>query len=316
MGDPPDPDFPMNFPLDLTIEQPMVQRLGITLVILVGALLLIRLAQRIVPRYLEEPERRYKAAKFISRAGTFLAVAAVLLLWAPDPAQFVTLLTVIGAGLAIALREVLLSVAGWLLLIVRPPFRPGDRIEVNGVRGDVLDVRLLHTALMEIGNWVAADQSTGRIVHVPNSWLYNHQVYNYNRGFSYVWNELSFTIAFSSDWRAAREIVLARAEETSQIVEQQVRHEIRRMAHEYLVHYSILTPFVYVTVAESGIRLTLRYLCEVRKRRGTQHALTMSILDAFHEHGGITFASSTPSGPPPTPPRADFAPPLNDPPSP
>ena len=97
-------------------------------------------------------------------------------------------------------------------------------------------------------------------------------------------------MTFRSDWQAAQEIMLDLAGESAAIVEQQVRKEIKKMAQEYLIFYNILTPFVYVQIVENGIRLTLRYLCEARKRRGTEHALTISMLAVFKEHGGIELA--------------------------
>ena len=117
----------------------------------------------------------------------------------------------------------------------------------------------------------------------PNAWIFLHGVYNYSRGFGFIWNEIAFTVTFRSDWEAARDLMLARAEETSNIVAQQAKRQIRRMSRDYLVHYGILTPFVYVQITERGVRLTLRYLCEVRKRRGTAHALTMSLLEDFQQ---------------------------------
>lgn len=200
------------------------------------------------------------------------------------------ILTVVGAGLAIALREALLSVAGWLRIVLLHPYQQGDRIEINGMRGDVIDIRVMRTTLMEIGGWVNADQSTGRLVHVPNAWIFLYPVYNYTQGFRFIWNELSVTVTFRSNWQAAREIMESLARESTAIIGRQVAEEIRQMSREFLVHYSILTPFVYVRIVENGIRLTLRYLCEVRKRRGTEHALTVSILEAFRQHGDIELA--------------------------
>ncbi len=183
-----------------------------------------------------------------------------------------------------------MSVAGWLRIVLVHPYQQGDRIEINGVRGDVIDIRVMRTTLMEIGGWVDADQSTGRLVHIPNAWVFLYPVYNYTQGFRFIWNELSVTVTFRSDWQAARDIMESLARESTAIVERQVAEEIRQMSREFLIHYSILTPFVYVRIVENGIRLTLRYLCEARKRRGTEHALTVSILEAFRRHGGIELA--------------------------
>lgn len=277
-------------PFTLDLDNRIVQNLLITLAVLVVLYVVKRIAQRLSNQYFEEPVRRYRASKFIGRATALLALAVVLIVWAPRTNTVVTVLTVIGAGLAIAMREVLLSIVGWGNIVFRSPYRQGDRIEVNGVRGDVIDIRLIHTTMMEVGGWVQADQSTGRLVHVPNSWVYQYEVYNYTRGFSFIWNELALTVTFRSDWQRAREIMLDLAQESAAIVEKQAAQALHRMAREYLVHYSILSPFVYVGVVDNGVRLTLRYLCDARKRRGTEHALTLGLLDAFKAAGTIELA--------------------------
>lgn len=279
-----------NFDLSGALNNEVLSRLLLILAIVVGIVLLTRLAQRIVRRSVDDPTRVYHLTRSIRGVGGFIAFLTFIALLSPDIRGLVTLLTVIGAGLAIALREALLSFAGWVRITIISPYRIGDRIEVNGIRGDVIDVRVMRTTLMEIGSWVQADQSTGRIVHLPNSWVFMHAVYNYSRGFSFIWNEIPVTVSFRSDWRAARDIMLGLAEESAAIVEQQAAKEIREMSREFLIHYGILTPFVYVQFANNGVVLTLRYLCEARKRRGTEHAITVSMLDAFRENGQIELA--------------------------
>jgi len=284
------PQFLQDDRFESIVSNTAVQNVVVSLLVVLAAFILSRILQRLVPRYIEEPERRYKISKVIGRTLAIVAGLTIIVLWSIGDADIITLLTVIGAGLAIALREVLLSFVGWVNIVVRSPFKHGDRIEVNGVRGDVIDIRLFHTTLMEIGGWVHADQSTGRIVHIPNAWIYQFEVYNYTRGFGFVWNEMPFTVTYRSDWKAAREIILDLASETADLVEHQVKQEIKRVSSEYLIHYSILSPFVYVKVVDNGVQLCLRYLTEVRKRRGTEHALTLSILEAFTEHGKIEMA--------------------------
>jgi small-conductance mechanosensitive channel len=289
------PQFLQDDRFESIVSNTAVQNVVVSLLVVLAAFILSRILQRLVPRYIEEPERRYKISKVIGRTLAIVAGLTIIVLWSIGDADIITLLTVIGAGLAIALREVLLSFVGWINIVVRSPFKHGDRIEVNGVRGDVIDIRLFHSTLMEIGGWVHADQSTGRIVHIPNAWIYQFEVYNYTRGFGFVWNEIPFTVTYRSDWKAAREIILDLASETADLVEHQVKQEIKRVSSEYLIHYSILSPFVYVKVIDNGVQLCLRYLTEVRKRRGTEHAITLSVLEAFTEHGQIEMAYSTSS---------------------
>jgi small-conductance mechanosensitive channel len=277
-------------PFPFTLQDEIVRQALLSLAAVVIVLITTRVVLRLVLRYLDDPPRRYRTSKIIRRTGAIVLLVALVLIWSPGQPHLLTILTVIGAGLAIAMREVLLSAVAWLNIILRVPYTNGDRIDVNQVRGDVIDIRLLHTTLMEVGGWVEADQSTGRVVHIPNSWIFQFSVYNYSRGFGFIWNELPVTITFRSDWEAAREIILAMAQESAAVVEQKAAREIRRMSREYLVHYSILTPFVYVRIVPHGVQLTLRYLCEVRKRRGTEHALAISVLDAFRARGDIELA--------------------------
>ncbi len=272
---------------DIEIGSDFLERLLFALAIALVIFAIVQVIRRLVRRYVDDPERRFRITRMVGRLGTLLAVLLFIGALFETTRNLIAVLTIVGAGLAIALRETLMSVFGWSYIAARAPFKAGDRIEINGIRGDVIDVRLLHTTLMEIGGWVDADQSTGRLVHVPNSMVFLHGVYNYTRGFHYIWNEIALVVTFRSDWQAAHDIMLDLASESAAEVEQEVREEIKEMAQEYLVFYKILTPFVYVRLVENGIRLTLRYLCEARKRRSTEHALTLRILTAFKAHGGI-----------------------------
>lgn len=283
----------MEFPFGIDPTQPQIQKLLWTLATLVVVYVLVRLSQRAILRFIDQPERRYRVSKFLGRVGILISLGVVVLVWSPQRGSVVTILSFVGAGLAISMREALLSIAGRINIALRPPYVQGDRIEMNGIKGDVIDIRLIHTSLMEVGGWVDADQSTGRIVHIPNSWILQFGCFNYTQGFSFVWNELPIDLTSESDWEAAREIMLSMAQESAAIVEQQAARQIRQMSREFLVHYSILTPFVYVEIVPAGIRLTLRYLCDVRKRRGTEHALHVSMLKAFREHERIQIAGIT-----------------------
>lgn len=270
-----------------------------TAVILLLVMIAVRLSHRLSARLFDAPERVYRSTKSVRRTAVFIAVVAIVMVWSPGFGDLLTLLTVIGAGMAIALREVVLSLAGWARITFMNSYKEGDRIEINGVAGDVIDIRMLRTTLMEIRGWVDADQSTGRMIHFPNAWIFMYALYNYTRSFKFIWNEIPLTVTFRSDWRAARDIMMKYAEESAAIVEQQAREEIHQISREFLIHYSILTPFVYVRIAQDGVQLTLRYLCEARKRRGSEHALNLLILDDFMAHPGIELAHRTVSLRPP-----------------
>ncbi len=269
---------------------PFLPRILATVAVVVIVILLTRIGRRGMARLVADPRRRYHGYKLLGRLTGLVLVLTLVFLWAPVRRDLLTVFTILGTGVAITLREALLSVIGWMHLAIRGTYRHGDRIEVNEVQGDVVDVRLLHTTLVEVE--AATHQSTGRLVHIPNHWVLVHPVVNETHGLGYVWAEFAVTVTADSDWQAARDLLESLAEETAPMVEARARERLARLSAEYLVQYSILTPFVYVAVVEKGVQLTLRHLVEVRQRRGIEHAYALAFLDGVKAHGGIVLAGS------------------------
>lgn len=223
----------------------------------------------------------------------FLLIFIIFFIWIQKLNTITIFLGVASAGLALALQEVLLCAAGWFLIISRRPFEVGDRIEIGNIKGDVIDIRLLQTSLLEIGNWVSADQSTGRIVNVPNSAVYKSANYNYSRGFEFIWNEFPIVVTFESDWPRAKDIMLRHANDMVKGMEDHIRRKIDAMRNRYMIYYGKLTPIVYVNIKDSGVELTLRYLTEAKKRRSSQDQLCQAILTDFAEEERVNFAYPT-----------------------
>jgi small-conductance mechanosensitive channel len=247
----------------------------------------------IINRRIKDLRLKHLARKNIVYVLHVLIILYIFFLWVQNISSLTIFLSIISAGIALALQEVILSMAGWLLILVRRPFHVGDRIELGGVKGDVIDIRFFQTSLLEIGNWVNADQSTGRIVHIPNSAVFKQENFNYSRGFEFIWNELKILITFESDWKRAEEIMLEHAVKDAQENEKVVRNKIDHMTKRYMIHYGQLTPIVYVDIKDSGVEVTLRYLTEARKRRTTQDALCRAILDDFEKEENVNFAYPT-----------------------
>ncbi|MBU0468947.1 MAG: mechanosensitive ion channel family protein [Candidatus Omnitrophica bacterium] len=214
-------------------------------------------------------------------------------IWMQSLNSITIFLGVASAGLALALQEVILCVAGWALIMVRHPFEVGDRIEIKGIKGDIIDIRLFQTSLLEIGNWVDADQSTGRIVNVPNSFVFKAENFNYSRGFEFIWNEIPILVTFESDWKRAKEIMILHVDKLADGMETKVRRKIDAMKNRYMIYYETITPIVYVNIKDSGVELTIRYLTEAKKRRSSQDKLCQSILEDFNKEPNVNFAYPT-----------------------
>jgi len=251
------------------------------------------LMRRLVQRQARATSRRYAINKGANYAAGFLVVFFLVAIWTRGGAGLAAYLGIVSAGLAIALQDPLTNLAGWVFIVVRRPFAVGDRVEIGRHRGDVIDVRLFLFSLIEIGNWVDADQSTGRIIHMPNSLVFRETVANYTQGFNFIWDEIPVTVTFESDWSRAKEILAEIARRHSAIASDLAADEVRKASQTYLIHYEHLTPIVWITVADIGVTLTLRYLCEPRRRRSTANDIWQSILEAFAASDHIDFAYPT-----------------------
>ncbi len=236
---------------------------------------------------------RHKIRRAVSWVSLFVLLVLAGFIWIRQLGNLGLFVSIIGAGLALSLQQGLLCMAGWAMILLKRPFDIGDRVEIEGRIGDVIDIDVFHTSLLEVGNWVHADQSTGRLTIVPNSSFFRHATYNYTKGFPFIWHEFSTIVTFESDWRAAKEIMLHQAQEEAERTEKEVHAQIRDMQKHYAIRYERLTPIVYTDIADNGVRLTLRCLCQVRQRRDTSHRIAEGILSALIEHPKIDFAYPT-----------------------
>jgi len=240
-----------------------------------------------------EVQVQYRIRKIVAYTTWPLAFLVIGRIWFAGFEAVSTYLGLLSAGLAIALQSPLVNLAGWAFILWRQPFKVGDRIQIGDHRGDVIDQRIFMFSLMEIGNWVDADQSSGRVLHVPNGKVFNEVLANYGQGFQYIWNEIPVLLTFESDWRKAKELLLELASQHGAAISNAAQQKLREAAKKYMIFYKTLTPTVYTSVRDCGVLLSIRYLCDPRKRRGSEQEIWEAILEAFARHDNIDFAYPT-----------------------
>ena len=265
--------------------------LSILVVVLIYGLR--RVALRIVHRKVEDPGLVYQWSKSSSYVSLILSLIVVGTIWLEGLRSLGTFLGLLSAGIAIALKDVVASLAGWVFILWRRPFQLGDRIQIGTRAGDVVDLRPFQFTLLEIGNWVDADQSTGRVIHVPNLLIFTEPLFNYTAQFEFIWNEVPVLLTFESDWRKAKGILQGILDERIGETVRDAEREMRTASRKFLIHFRKLTPKVYTSVKDSGVLLTLRFICRARERRGTAEEVWESVLDAFCEAPDIDFAYPT-----------------------
>jgi len=252
-----------------------------------------RLILKVVYRTTEEVKTRYQWHKITSYISFTLISIIIANIWLEGIESIATYLGLVSAGIAIALKEPLTNFTGWLYIIWRSPFDVGDRIQLGKEAGDVIDTNLFNFTLMEIGNWVDADDHTGRLIHVPNGIIFTETLANYGKGFKYIWNEIPVLITFESDWEKAKKILLKIVSENSKIQTKSAEKKFDEATKKFMFRKPDLEPTVITKVEASGVELTLRYLCRPILRRDTEHKLWEDILLSFKNHNDIDFAYPT-----------------------
>lgn len=256
-------------------------------------LIVRRIILNLVFKKFEDVKLQYKWRKTSTYIITLIISFVLIKVWFQGFGSIATFLGLLSAGIAIALKDPLVNIVAWIFIVIRKPFETGDRIEIDGLSGDVIDVRIFQFTVMEIGNWVDADQSTGRIVHIPNGKIFTDFQANYSTGFDYIWNEVGVLVTFESDWKKAKEILSKIVTEHAEHLTSDVQRKIKETSRKFMIFYNVLTPIVYTSVKDSGVMLTMRYLCDVRKRRTSEQEIWENVLIEFANHDNIDFAYPT-----------------------
>lgn len=249
---------------------------------------------KLVWRQTEDLQVRYKWLRFSNYAAfilTVLLMGRVLVAGFHGVATFLGLFT---AGLAIAFKDPLVNLVGWMLIIWRRPFAVGDRIQIGNHAGDVMDLTISRFTLAEIGNWVHADQITGRIVHIPTGKVFSDPLAIYSRGMhDFIWNEVGVLITFESNWKKAKDILTEIAVNRAGHLAEPAENKLKEYARDFLVVPIDLTPQVFTSVGESGVLLTVRHVSQSRHRRESTQEIWEDILERFAECDDIDFAYPT-----------------------
>ena len=264
----------------------------ISLLILFLIIVLRKLVVHSINQRVENINLRHNYRKLAAYICNSIFLVILGLIWVKK-INFGLFLSIIGAGLVISLADYILSLAGWLFIIIRKPFTIGERVQIGGVKGDVVDIRTFFTVLIEIEGWIEDEQSTGRIVYIPNNFIFRNPVYNYTKGFDFIWNEIKLTVTFESNYKKAREICLNHLNAYHRSWANDLEGKIKKAQNIHAIHFKELTPIVYIKIADSGVRLSLRYLVEPHQRRPSQDLLSDKILEEFSRNEDIKLAYTT-----------------------
>jgi small-conductance mechanosensitive channel len=264
-----------------------------TVIAFIAALLIGAIGRAIINHHAKDSGERYRERSYLTTVLLILFVIAVIALWVKQVEHRSTFLGLVGAGLAVALREPLLSIAGRIAIFAGKMYTVGDRIEINKLTGDVINVGFFYTRMMELGNWIGGDQASGRIVQFANASIFGAAVFNYTQNFSYIWDEVKLPITYASNFEQASQILRDVGGEYTREFLQGAEQQLQEMRKAYLVGNVQLEPHVYVKVTDNWIELTLRYVVDPHKRRAAQSFIYTEVFKKVQGRKDISIASST-----------------------
>ncbi|HQY21998.1 MAG TPA: mechanosensitive ion channel [Ignavibacteria bacterium] len=270
---------------------------GKIVTIFIGTALIYLLMKFIKGKFLskiKEGDSRYRAKKFANVLGYLFIVLLITIVFSDKLGGLTVALGVAGAGIAFALQEVIGSFAGWLAIMFGGFYKTGDRVQLGGIKGDVIDIGVLRTTLMEIGQWVDGDLYNGRIVLIANSFVFKEPVFNYSGDFPFLWDEIKIPIQFGSNYDRAREILENAAALRADEISLRSIEKWKAMQQNYRLEAAQTDPMVSVVVNDNWVEYTLRYIVDYKKRRDTKSKLFTKILnDVEAANGEVKFASAT-----------------------
>lgn len=299
----------MDTPLDETITEPISDSLTrleqwlndpnfIKLIIVIIGIAVIaiffRILRRLTTRQSLDADTRYRIRKTLTLVSYLAMGLFATLVFSDSLVRFTVFFGVIGAGVAFALQEVIASFAGWVAISFGEFYKPGDRVQLGSIMGDVIDISILRTTLMECGDWVKSDLYNGRIVRIANSFVFKEPVFNYSGDFPFLWDEIMIPVKYGSNHQWVRQLLLQAAEEICGEFIPIAQAHWSKMLSKYLIEDARVAPMVTLVTTDNWLEFTVRYVVDFKQRRGKKDELFTRILDEFLQHPELaTFASTT-----------------------
>lgn len=256
--------------------------------------LVIKTIQRNLFSKIKGNDNRYRAKKFGNFIGYFLTIVLLTVVFSDKLGGLTVAFGVAGAGIAFALQEVIASFAGWLAIMFGGFYKTGDRVQLGGIKGDVMDIGVLRTTIMETGQWVDGDLYNGRIVLIANSFVFKEPVFNYSGDFPFLWDEIKIPIQYGSDYEMVKTMLLQVGKAVAGDLTIQSKEKWTTLQSKYRLEEAQTEPMISLIANDNWAEFTLRYVVDYKKRRVTKTELFTRILTKIEEtNGQIKLASAT-----------------------
>lgn len=268
----------------------VIEGFGLIIIIILIEVLIRIWVSRLFSKYPER--RRLRTMRTMAEVVLdFTAVLLILLVIFGPPNQFATVIALATAGLTVALKDFIVGFLGWFVLMGKNGIRVGDWVEINGVAGQVVDIGLIRTVLLESGNWTEAGHLTGRRVSFVNGYAIEGHYFNYSTSGQFLWDELTIVLPAAGAWLVGQDS-MAIVREIQEIVTQETAEVARAATEEWKMkeHGAPMaafeaTPDVSIKPANPGLEVTVRYVSRAAERYAIKARLNHKIVQLLSNAG-------------------------------
>lgn len=274
-------------------DNPLLWNIAKFLIVVIVVLIIIKLLRNQLKKNIPNTSIRYKSQKGVEILGYILLVIIAISYFTGTIKDFTLIIGLFTAGIAFTLQELILSIAGSLYIFLVKVYAPGDRIEIHGIKGDVIDVDSIYTTMMEIGEWVSSDNYSGRIVKLSNAFVFKGPIYNYSQDFPFIWDEVNLPIRYGSDVELAKSIIIKIASEVLSEFTANSKSQWEDVVNKYYIEDAQVDPTLAISLTDNWIQFNLRYIVDFKKRRITKHILNDLIGKAIENTNSKVMLAST-----------------------
>ena len=233
-------------------------------------------------------KKKYFRNRMLKIALNIISIILVILLWGHRISGMVTIISFLSAGIAIAVKEIIFDFFAGVYINMKKIFELEDRVEINGIKGDVVNIRSLGFEVLEVGYRVHAEQSTGRIIHIPNSFVFLYPLKNYTKAFKYIWDEITVKVPLDADIEKTKEVLydIVNSNEILETIPKKMEDAVADVTVEYRIYYNYLDPIIYTEIVDSHVELYIRYIVHPKKARIVQDEIYLKVLEEY-KNGNI-----------------------------
>lgn len=257
----------------------------ISILFIITIKVLLKIIILIYKKSHKENKELFNFNQRINLFSNLLIFIFLLILWWPYLKNIITIISFISAGITIAIRDVIANLFAGLYIKMKRPFKVEDRIEINDVKGDVVVINSLSFKVLEIGNRINGEQSSGRIVSIPNSHIFSYTLKNYNTAFKYLWNEMIINIPLNANIEKNKKEILKIINENEVVskIPKKMDKAVMDASLEYRIYYNHLDPIIYTSIKDNHIELTARFLVHPKKVRNIEDEIWCKIIKKYQD---------------------------------